>query len=468
MKIISIRAAALLALTAVAGTASAQDIITTAGTDWRGFFVGANIGGAWNHTCQSWTPGPAITGNPALATAFYNRNCPNNGNFIGGVDLGYNFQYDQWVWGLKADYDAVGSKSKTRSYAYTSGPTDPIPSGTYTASGKISPNGIGLLGPRIGYAIDEWLPYLRVGGAFAGGQHTGMLSYTPVGGTAPTNSISGGKNFKSTGWNVGAGLDYGFSGGPWSFTAEYNYVNLGKGSNSTFTCATAKGTVPPICTTFANFSLDNIHNSFTMNLFRVGFHYRFGGRSTPEAPVAAAPPPPPAPAPPAPPPPCHAPPGFKVDANCRIIEQSVVVRAVDFEFNLSQLTAPAQQTLDEVASALLTQPDLHVEIQGHTDSIGSVNYNLNLSQRRAEAVKDYLVSKGVSPSNLTAKGYGKAKPIASNDTAEGRAQNRRVEFEVTNVPAHVNVVNKDASAASTEAAQQGEQPKTKKKEPPQN
>src|ERR1022692_1226165 len=209
---VSTFSAALLALASV-GAAQAQDIITSAGTDWRGFFVGANIGGAWNHTCQSWTPGPGITGNPALATAFYNRNCPSNGNFIGGVDLGYNFQYDQWVWGLKADYDAVGSKSNTRSYTYAStGLTDPIPSGTYTASGKISPNGIGLLGPRIGYAIDEWLPYLRVGG------------------TAPTNSISGGKNFKSTGWNVGAGLDYGFSGGPWSFTAEYNYVNLGKGS----------------------------------------------------------------------------------------------------------------------------------------------------------------------------------------------------------------------------------------------
>ena len=141
----------------------------------------------------------------------------------------------------------------------------------------------------------------------------------------------------------------------------------------------------------------------------------------------------------------------------------MIVRAVDFEFNLSQLTAPAQQTLDEVASALLTQPELHVEIQGHTDSIGSVAYNLNLSQRRADAVMDYLVSKGVSASNLTAKGYGKSKPIVSNDTAEGRAQNRRVEFEVTNAPAHVNVVNEGASAASTEAAQ-GQQPKSRKKE----
>ena len=206
-------------------------------------------------------------------------------------------------------------------------------------------------------------------------------------------------------------------------------------------------------------------------LFGVGFGYRFGGH---EPVVAAAPapapveaPPPPmvkAAPPPPPPPPCHAPAGFKVDADCRIIEQSVVVRAVDFEFNLSQLTAPAQQTLDEVAGALLTQPDLRVEIQGHTDSIGSPAYNLNLSQRRADAVKAYLISKGVSASALTAKGYGKTKPLVSNDTAEGRAQNRRVAFEVTNTLAHVNVVNEAASAASTEAAQQGKQPKTKNKE----
>jgi outer membrane immunogenic protein len=268
--------ASLLALGSI-GAAQAQDIITTVTNPWAGFYAGANIGGAWNHTCQSWTPGPGITGNPALANAFYNRNCPNNGNFIGGVDLGYNFQYEQWVWGFKADYDAIGNKNVNRSYNYTSrGPGDPFPSGNYAINGKVSPNGIGLLGPRVGYAFDQWLPYFRVGGAFAGGQHTSTLSFTPAAGsTASPASISGGKNFKSSGWNVGVGLDYGVQG-PWSFTAEYNYVNLGKGTNSTFACSTAKGTVPPICTNYANFSLDNIHNSFTANLFRVGFHYNFG------------------------------------------------------------------------------------------------------------------------------------------------------------------------------------------------
>jgi OmpA-OmpF porin, OOP family len=200
-------------------------------------------------------------------------------------------------------------------------------------------------------------------------------------------------------------------------------------------------------------------------VFGVGLQLSFGNPTRP-APVVMAPPPPPEPAPappevavaPPPPAPCHAPAGFQVDANCRIIEQTVVVRAIDFEFNSAQLTAPAQRTLDEVASALLTQPELNVEVKGYTDSIGTDAYNLGLSQRRAAAVKAYMITKGLSATALTAQGYGKANPIAGNDTAEGRAQNRRVAFEVTNGFAHVIVLKEGASDASTQAAKHGEPP----------
>jgi OOP family OmpA-OmpF porin len=202
-------------------------------------------------------------------------------------------------------------------------------------------------------------------------------------------------------------------------------------------------------------------------VFGVGLQLSFGNPTRP-APVVASPPPPePAPIPrevvvaPAPEP-CHAPAGFQVDADCRIIEQTVVVRAIDFEFNSTQLTAPARSTLDEVATALLTQPELNVEVQGHTDSIGTETYNQRLSERRAVAVKAYLVSRGLSATALTAKGYGMAKPIASNQTAEGRAQNRRVAFEVTNGFAHVIVLKEGATDASTQAAKQGEPPNAKK------
>jgi len=206
-------------------------------------------------------------------------------------------------------------------------------------------------------------------------------------------------------------------------------------------------------------------------IFGVGLQVSFGA-PVPRAAVAPPPPPPPpeaaAPPPPTPPPPpepCHAPAGFQVNANCHIIEQKVIVRAVDFEFNSTRLTVPAQETLDDIDHALLNQPQLQIEIQGYTDSVGADAYNLNLSRKRAEAVKAYLVSKGVHDSVLTAKGYGKADPIASNATAEGRAQNRRVAFVVTNAPAHIKVITEDASAESTEAAKQ---PTKTKKEPPQH
>ncbi len=270
------RAAALLALTAVAGAASAQDVIATVQNPWEGWFAGGNIGGLWNHTCQSWEPSAAVRGNPALANAFYNRDCPSNGNFIGGVDGGYNFQIDQWVWGFKIDYDAIESKSKSASYTYTNkGGGDPFPSGTYSAYGKISPNGVVLVGPRVGYAIDEWLPWFRVGGAFAFGSTNSQLAYAPAAGsTATAASVSGSKDFKANGFNVGAGVDYDISG-PWSIVAEYNYINLGKGSNSSVSCSSSGTVAPGICSRYGNFSLDNIHNSFTANMFRVGFHYSF-------------------------------------------------------------------------------------------------------------------------------------------------------------------------------------------------
>ena len=74
---------------------------------------------------------------------------------------------------------------------------------------------------------------------------------------------------------------------------------------------------------------------------------------------------------------------------------------------------------------------MHIEIRGHTDSKGSDSYNLRLSENRAKAVFEYLISKGISEKRLQYKGYGKTMPIDTNDTEEGRANNRRVEFKIT-------------------------------------
>ena len=99
-----------------------------------------------------------------------------------------------------------------------------------------------------------------------------------------------------------------------------------------------------------------------------------------------------------------------------------------YDSNSSYMKPEAYPLLDEVASILMKNPEMEVEVQGHTDNTGTAEYNQWLSEKRAQRVKDYLVSKGVDPSRLEAKGYGLTQPVASNATEEGRAQNRRVEL----------------------------------------
>ena len=100
---------------------------------------------------------------------------------------------------------------------------------------------------------------------------------------------------------------------------------------------------------------------------------------------------------------------------------------VHFEFDSANLTSQAHTVLNQATSAINANAST-VSVEGHTDSTGSDDYNLGLSQRRAQSVVDYLVSQGVSSSKLRAKGYGEGSPITSNATREGRAKNRRVEI----------------------------------------
>jgi outer membrane protein OmpA-like peptidoglycan-associated protein len=101
----------------------------------------------------------------------------------------------------------------------------------------------------------------------------------------------------------------------------------------------------------------------------------------------------------------------------------VLFRSGSFE-----LLPGARERLAKVSGIVLAYPSLHVAIEGHTDSVGSDQYNQDLSERRAQAVRDYFVQQGISSSAVEARGFGKSEPIASNDTAEGRQQNRRVEL----------------------------------------
>ncbi len=101
-----------------------------------------------------------------------------------------------------------------------------------------------------------------------------------------------------------------------------------------------------------------------------------------------------------------------------------------FDFNSSVIRPGAYPEIDRLARILKEYPQTRIRIEGHTDSIGSEEFNLRLSERRAMAVRDLLVSKGVSPSRITVIGYGESRPRASNDTAYGRQLNRRVEIYI--------------------------------------
>lgn len=127
--------------------------------------------------------------------------------------------------------------------------------------------------------------------------------------------------------------------------------------------------------------------------------------------------------------------GLKVDADgCVRQAQTIVLQNVNFEFDSDTLTADARTVLAGVARGMVSQPDLMVEIAGHTDSLGSDSYNQRLSDRRAASVKSFLISQGVAPPQLVSRGYGEREPVASNDSEAGQAQNRRVEFRVLRKP----------------------------------
>lgn len=129
-----------------------------------------------------------------------------------------------------------------------------------------------------------------------------------------------------------------------------------------------------------------------------------------ETPVAEAAPPPP------PPPP----------AGTEIAE----LRGAHFEFDSARLTSAGESALDVVVSTMREHADMHVRSEGHTDSVGSDAYNQTLGQRRADAVRDYLVEQGIEGSRVSAVSFGESRPAADNSTPEGRAENRRVEIIV--------------------------------------
>lgn len=136
--------------------------------------------------------------------------------------------------------------------------------------------------------------------------------------------------------------------------------------------------------------------------------------------------------------------GEKVDSRgCP--EVLVTLRGVNFDFNKATIKSDSASILDEAVATLNKASNVNVDVVGHTDSVGSESYNQKLSERRAEAVMGYLVDHGIAASRLSSSGRGESEPVATNDTKDGRYQNRRVELRT----------NGYASAAAAPASSGG-------------
>lgn len=113
-----------------------------------------------------------------------------------------------------------------------------------------------------------------------------------------------------------------------------------------------------------------------------------------------------------------------------VSKDKLVLVGVNFDFDKSNLLSESYPVLNKVAALLKDRPDVNVEIEGYTDYVGSLAYNLNLSIERAERVKEYLVTQGIESRRLTTFGYGKRNPIENNETEVGREMNRRIVFRI--------------------------------------
>jgi OmpA-OmpF porin, OOP family len=112
----------------------------------------------------------------------------------------------------------------------------------------------------------------------------------------------------------------------------------------------------------------------------------------------------------------------------KFTDAKIITHGINFDHDKATIKPESMGTLNMIVKVLNENPDLKFEVGGHTDGDGDADYNLNLSNQRAGAVKAQLIIMGVNASRLTAKGYGKTKPIADNTSDDGKANNRRVEF----------------------------------------
>lgn len=157
---------------------------------------------------------------------------------------------------------------------------------------------------------------------------------------------------------------------------------------------------------------------------------------------------------------CPTVPGSKANKGCPEVKREVrnllrkAMQGIQFENGKATIKKSSYPILNQIAKTFIDNPTYRIEVQGHTDNVGNHDFNVELSERRAYAVRTYLVKQGVPSTSLTAHGYGPDKPIADNKTKAGRAQNRRVEFDITFEEVTYELINDRVQPADTIAATQ--------------
>ncbi len=247
---------------------------------------------------------------------------------------------------------------------------------------------------KVGLPSGNWLPYAKLG----------AVSTRATGG-----GLTGTSNMKT---HAGLGVEYKFAP-HWSLAGEYTTSSGGLNGRK-----------------------------LTNNNLTVGVNYYFNDPKVATAAVVAAAAPMVNEAPVAAPAPMAAPAEVSQTWKTLLEEKPVTLKGTNFEFDSAKLTGGADSQLNEVADFASTYQDAKLDVSGHTDSIGTDAYNQKLSERRANSVKAYLVKKGVAADRITTEGYGESKPVASNKTKAGRAENRRVEVRsVIKSETKVRVIN---------------------------
>jgi outer membrane immunogenic protein len=248
-------------LLGIGGVVIVRTAHAQSGNVWDGVYVGVNAGAAHGSTCNQWTPGGS--GSDAPLT---NNDCVGSA-VVGGFQIGDNMQYGRVAWGLGADIDVWHATNSNSAVTYSGGS---VPHGNYVFSDRVAPKGFALLGPRIGYAGNQWMPYLRAGAMVPFGKHDNTLYYRPTGAANSTASFDGGKSFSSAGWAAGAGAEWGLKGA-WSISAEYLHASFGKASGAVAGC----GGTAANCAAFSGISFGDVHDASHANILRIGISYWF-------------------------------------------------------------------------------------------------------------------------------------------------------------------------------------------------